>query len=176
MNNGQVMRYRYRIASGKSNIEENFNDQLKISAECRRYFEDILLEKGISKKDVLHICGALDEAVKNAVVHGNFGVRSSWRDYPKVMKYHFEELDDNVVCASDVRITCDVYKTRIEICVEDSGNGFDQSMVADPRLPENMVNGYGRGLVMINSFMDDVTFNDSGNTVTMVKYREKTTD
>ena len=41
--------------------------------------------------------------------------------------------------------------------------------VADPTAPENLMLSYGRGLMLIHTFMDEVAFNERGNEITMVQ-------
>src|SRR5206468_8528966 len=58
------------------------------------------------------------------------------------------------------------------IVIRDEGPGFDISTVPDPQTPENLERENGRGLMLIQSFMDEVAFNDRGNEITMTKWRE----
>ena len=53
--------------------------------------------------------------------------------------------------------------------ISDDGKGFDTSKLPDPTDPTAMTKPHGRGLLLMRSFMDEVRFNKSGNTVTMVK-------
>ena len=56
--------------------------------------------------------------------------------------------------------------------IRDEGGGFDVSSVPDPEAPGALEGEKGRGLSLMRTFMDDVTFNDAGNEVTMIKRRE----
>ena len=53
--------------------------------------------------------------------------------------------------------------------ISDQGPGFDTSRVHQPIDPDDLLRIGGRGLLLIRTFMDEVTFNPSGNTITMVK-------
>jgi anti-sigma regulatory factor (Ser/Thr protein kinase) len=53
--------------------------------------------------------------------------------------------------------------------IRDEGKGFDMAKIPDPTDPENLVLPYGRGVMLINCFMDEVRYNDVGNEVTMIK-------
>ena len=53
--------------------------------------------------------------------------------------------------------------------IRDEGPGFDPSTLPDPRDPSNLERTAGRGLLLIRTFMDEVTFNKAGNQITMVK-------
>jgi serine/threonine-protein kinase RsbW len=62
---------------------------------------------------------------------------------------------------------------KVEIFMTDEGNGFDPNSIPDPRSGENLYKTEGRGLLLINSYMDVVEFNEQGNQVHMVRYKEK---
>jgi serine/threonine-protein kinase RsbW len=58
------------------------------------------------------------------------------------------------------------------ICVRDEGCGFDPGELADPLAPENLLKTSGRGIFLMRSFMDEMTFQRSaqgGMEVRMVK-------
>ncbi len=54
--------------------------------------------------------------------------------------------------------------------IRDEGPGFDHRKVSDPTQAENLDRVSGRGLLLIHSFMDEVSYNDRGNEITLVKY------
>ena len=53
--------------------------------------------------------------------------------------------------------------------VRDDGNGFDPAILPDPTDPANLERVSGRGLLLIQTFMDSVRHNATGNEITMVK-------
>ena len=55
--------------------------------------------------------------------------------------------------------------------VRDEGLGFDPSLLPDPTDPANLGKVSGRGLLLIQTFMDHVEHNATGNEITMVKRR-----
>jgi serine/threonine-protein kinase RsbW len=57
---------------------------------------------------------------------------------------------------------------RLEARVTDQGAGFDPSVVPDPTSPENLSKPCGRGLFLMRQLLDEVSFNDQGNQVTLV--------
>ena len=57
----------------------------------------------------------------------------------------------------------------LEYVVKDEGPGFDPTILPDPTNAENLLNVSGRGITLMRTFMDEVTFNDRGNEVTMRK-------
>jgi anti-sigma regulatory factor (Ser/Thr protein kinase) len=70
-----------------------------------------------------------------------------------------------------VRIRERLTPDEVSYVIEDEGSGFDLSTVPDPTDPENLLKASGRGLMLIATFMDDVTFNETGNKIKMVKRR-----
>jgi serine/threonine-protein kinase RsbW len=52
-------------------------------------------------------------------------------------------------------ISCD--GENVEVIVEDQGEGFDLEELADPTKAENLLKPCGRGILIIRSFMDEVS-------------------
>lgn len=103
---------------------------------------------GYSKEAVFAVRLALDEAVSNAIRHGNGG------DVSKQVTIDFD--------ASEQQLT-------VKVC--DQGSGFQPDDLADPTREENLTEPHGRGVMLMRAYMTEVHFNDSGNCVTMVKMR-----
>lgn len=57
---------------------------------------------------------------------------------------------------------------RLQATVKDQGAGFDPASVPDPTRPENLTRSCGRGLFLMRQLLDDVSYNDRGNEVTLV--------
>jgi CheY-like chemotaxis protein len=123
------------------------------------------------ESDRLRVGTALAEALANAIDHGNLELDSKLREndlttYRKV---------------GDERSVCDPYRHRkvhvrarlapgeATFIIRDEGPGFDPNNLPDPTDPENLIKPSGRGVMLIRTFMDEVSFNDSGNEITMVK-------
>ena len=109
-----------------------------------------LEENGFGKDDMFAIHLTLEEAFLNAVRHGN-------------------KMDPT----KKVQIDYSVNEDKVEICVTDEGAGFEPDAVADPRFGDGLYRPGGRGLLLMNSYMDVVSFNERGNSVYMVRYKEK---
>jgi serine/threonine-protein kinase RsbW len=56
----------------------------------------------------------------------------------------------------------------IQARVTDQGAGFDPNAVPDPTAPENLTKPCGRGLFLMRKLLDEVSYNDQGNQVTLV--------
>lgn len=52
--------------------------------------------------------------------------------------------------------------------VTDQGSGFDPAAVPDPNTPDNLVKSSGRGLFLMRKLLDEVSYNEQGNSVTLV--------
>lgn len=103
---------------------------------------------GLSGRDLFGIRLALDEAVTNAIKHGN-------RESP----------------AKSVRIDFRVNPTAIRIEIEDQGDGFRPEEVPDPTSDENLERPSGRGLMLMREFMSRIQYNEKGNRVVLEKIR-----
>ena len=67
-----------------------------------------------------------------------------------------------------VRVEVTMQDGRLEARVTDQGRGFDPSTVPDPTEPENILKSGGRGLFLMRQLLDEVSYNDQGNQVTLV--------
>lgn len=67
-----------------------------------------------------------------------------------------------------VRVEARFTPSEIRIQVTDEGRGFDPGTVRDPTLPSNRVRAGGRGIFLIRQLMDQVEFNERGNSITMI--------
>ena len=82
------------------------------------------------------------EAANNAIVHGN-------------------KLDPEKTVMVEIRKS----KDRIEIYVEDQGEGFNYMRIPDPTAPENIENIHGRGVFLMKQLSDEVNFYKNGTKV-----------
>src|SRR5258706_957389 len=120
--------------------------------------EDLVLKQaqklGFDEDDQHKIGMSVRECMVNAVVHGNC--------YNARKKVHLE-----VVRGAD----------RLEVVIADEGEGFDISSLPDPLANENLLRHSGRGLLLMQAFMDEFTIRPRqprGTEVRMVKYAGKT--
>jgi len=66
-----------------------------------------------------------------------------------------------------VRIDADLSPGAAVVTVTDEGSGFDPTAILDPTLPENRDRSHGRGLFLLRTLADEVSFNERGNAVTL---------
>ena len=128
-----------------------------------------------SHKDRLHIGMAIEEALTNAMHHGNLEVGSDLREGESDAEYYetiANRKQQDHYCGRKVRVEAEYSDDHICIQISDEGPGFDPSSVPDPRDEENLARVSGRGLLLIRSFMDQVAHNATGNQITMTKLRQ----
>jgi CheY-like chemotaxis protein/anti-sigma regulatory factor (Ser/Thr protein kinase) len=118
---------------------------------------------------------ALEEALLNALYHGNLEVSS---DLKQENDKAFHQLATErraafPYCERSTRVTARLTPDVAEFVIADQGQGFDTSKLPDPNDPEVLLRPCGRGLMLMRMFMDEVTYNPSGDTVTMVKRRQQ---
>jgi CheY-like chemotaxis protein/anti-sigma regulatory factor (Ser/Thr protein kinase) len=114
---------------------------------------------------------ALHEAVTNAIHHGNLGLSSELRESDEKRYYQLakERREQGPYRDRRVFVTARMSRDGATFVVRDEGDGFDPRQLPDPTDPANLGRVYGRGLLLINTFMDRVEHNESGNQITMVK-------
>jgi len=125
------------------------------------------------ESDVIRISSALQEALVNAIEHGNLELDSALR-----------ELKDNTYSRLGTeRRGLDPYKDRkVHVAavfdrdqatwtIRDEGGGFDPQTLPDPTDPANLQRVSGRGLLLIRTFMDEVSFGGHANEIRMTKRR-----
>lgn len=119
----------------------------------------------------LRVSIALEEALRNAIFHGNLELTSEQREGDCAIYSQLVEERKSSPPYRDRRLTVQVRLNRQEatFTIRDDGPGFDPTSLPDPTDPENLDKVSGRGLLLMRTFMDDVTHNDRGNEVTMVK-------
>jgi serine/threonine-protein kinase RsbW len=90
----------------------------------------------------------LSEALSNAIMRGNREDRGKW-----------------------VHIRAELDATIIQLEVTDEGAGFNPAAVPEPIRPEQLDEANGRGLFLIRKLVDDVRFNEQGNSICMILRR-----
>ncbi len=100
----------------------------------------------LSKEQFNKLLVVTTEAVNNGILHGN-------KQNPE----------------KHVRLTCDVEKDKLILCIHDEGPGFNPDDLPDPLAQENLFREHGRGVFLMRSMMDSVSFErtDEGSDVVM---------
>jgi serine/threonine-protein kinase RsbW len=111
-------------------------------------------ELGFDEDDQYRIGMAVRECMVNAVVHGN--------------RYNARKK---------VHLTVSRSADKLSVTIADEGEGFDVSKLPDPLAEENLLRHSGRGILLIQGFMDEFHIRPrepKGTEVKMVKYVGKT--
>jgi serine/threonine-protein kinase RsbW len=117
----------------------------------RHVIEEVLerlSEHRWSSHDIFGVRLALEEAIVNAMKHGN-------------------RLDANKL----VRVACKMTPEHFWAEVADEGCGFDPADVPDPTDPARLDAPNGRGIMLMRNYMNRVEYNERGNIVVMEKRR-----
>lgn len=108
---------------------------------------NLIGEAGYKPRDVFGIRLAVDEAVANAIKHGN-------------------QLDPQ----KTVRISFLLDDVGVRIEIEDQGPGFRPEEIPDPTEDENLEKPSGRGVMLMREFMTKIEYSEKGNLVVLVKH------
>ena len=123
----------------------------------------------------MQIAMALDEALLNAMIHGNLEVSSELRqrdDGKPYINMIAERKQKNPYSERFVTIRLEASNENATFIIRDEGPGFDADTLCDPTDPENLERAGGRGLLLIHAFMDQVSHNEIGNEIRMVKHKQ----
>ncbi|MBW3600121.1 MAG: response regulator [Planctomycetes bacterium] len=138
------------------------------------HIQDSVTQMGVcDEADRLRLAIALEEALTNALFHGNLELSSELRDND-AERYAAEVARRSTSPPyADRRVFVDSRFTRDQayFVIRDEGPGFDPSNLPDPLDPECFDKAGGRGILLMRTFMSEVSFNDTGNEVTLIKRR-----
>lgn len=136
--------------------------------------DKILLLGICNKAELTNLRFALDEALVNAVVHGNLEIQSSAKGATLDEMMQFNNLVKERSLEpgfSDRKVTITRHLTNefVIFSIEDQGRGFDWRTLPKTLDDMEILSNYGRGLFLIRAFMTRVEFNDKGTRITLVK-------
>ena len=114
---------------------------------------------------------AIYEALMNAIDHGNLEISSK---YVKCDEVKYESIKKDRLTNPEygnrrVLTRYQVSGDRITYHIKDEGSGFNIRDIENPTTPDNLEKCSGRGIALIKMHMDEVSFNDKGNEIRMVK-------
>ena len=139
-----------------------------------RYLQDAIVQMGLcGEAECIRIGMAPEEALVNALYHGNLGVSSDLRgeDDAAFFEVAAERARQLPYRERRIYVTVDLSRQEATFTIRDEGRGFDPRSLPDPTDPENLEKASGRGILLMRAFMDNVSYNSTGNTVTLVKRR-----
>jgi serine/threonine-protein kinase RsbW len=126
-------------------LSSNFSD----ARTLQELIEKQLRQCRYDEKEIFGIRLALEEAIVNAIKHGN------QMDLGKRVHVRYRILPD-----------------RFDVGITDEGVGYDLDNVPDPLADENLERPSGRGLFLMKHYMTEVMVHPPGNRLTMYKVRK----
>jgi len=122
-----------------------FSSDLKNLNIAESILDSISVKTNLNEFIYGNILIALNEAISNAIVHGN--------------KFSQDK---------EVTVVYNIYENiKLTVSVQDEGTGFDYSLVPDPTDPENIEKLNGRGVFLIQHLADEVSYLSDGKVVKM---------
>jgi len=114
---------------------------------------------------------ALQEAVSNALYHGNLEISSELRQEDERRFYRLadERRREEPYRSRGIQVLIQIDRAAARFTITDEGPGFDTTRFAQTRGPDDLMQIGGRGLLLIRMFMDEVSYSRGGRSVTLVK-------
>lgn len=137
------------MTSSADDFAVSIPSDTSLGHEIQERIINVLESQSYSDHDLFGVRLALEEALVNAIKHGN-GMNPD----------------------KQVHIDCRFEVDRVRIVIEDEGGGFDVEAVPDPTADENLDKPGGRGIMLMRSFMNRIEYNDAGNRLVLEKVRE----
>jgi CheY-like chemotaxis protein len=168
-------RNRRRIIECLHSMDLHFElaNETSLVSPLIRYLEDhIGFLKLCDEPELVRIGVALHESLSNAINRGNLELSSDLRQEDESIYYELAEARKVMwpYCDRKVQIFASLNSDRVKFVIRDEGPGFNHQKVLDPTDAENFERIGGRGLLLIRSFMDEVSYNRRGNEITLLKY------
>ena len=174
-----INRDRQRILSSMKHRESQFvidNDPALIAPLINLLQEDLGGMDVCDANDRMRVGIALQEALSNAVYHGNLEVSSDLRQQDEKVYYDLAEQrrHQNPFRERQVSVHARFDRGGATYTIHDEGPGFDTSSLDRPIELEDLMRVGGRGMLLIRTFMDEVRHNKAGNEVILVKHGKPT--
>jgi len=166
-------------------VRNEFSFQLTNDVALIDPLIDLLLQMMMGMKlcdstDRIRVGLAIEQALLNALYRGNLEITAT--QIPSTRELLLQEsLSADLVqqrllqaryCERKIFLDAVMSADEARFVVRDQGPGFDISKLPDRGDPDALEREGGRGLLLIHTFMDEVTFNAVGNEITMLKRRE----
>ena len=140
---------------------------------------------GLIKEICLEISGVIDEAnvnlfaaalyevAINAIEHGNLGISyETKKEWIEKNIYHeklSELLKTETAKNTFVEISLEIESDCITLTVKDEGDGFKPQKAIEKIKQEDIRRNSGRGMMMMKSYFDEIKYNETGNSITLIK-------
>lgn len=139
-------------------------------------FVDVLLRRAQAADDARsasELSVALRELLINAVEHGNlelsYADKSRALESGTLARIVDQRSKDSRFARRRVTVRVRRASNTLTIVIADEGAGFDWKALPDPTDPAYLLADHGRGVLLARLSVDDLSYNDTGNVVTLVK-------
>jgi CheY-like chemotaxis protein len=137
------------------------------------YLQESTLLLGIcDQAECVRVGVALDEALTNAVYHGNLEVGAGAPNDKEFQELVEQRRRDAPYCNRRIRVTAMLTPHEAIFAIADEGCGFNPSVLPAPSDLSTLEKVSGRGIVLMRLFMDEVAFDELGRQVVLVKRRK----
>lgn len=172
----QVGRHQQRLQECLTQLESHFvlkNERPLLSALVSQLQEDMARVQMGDHAGRVRVGIALEEALVNAMYHGNLEVSSALRQESEQSYQDLarRRLQEKPYADRQIHVTSKLTRAEGVFVIRDEGPGFNPKTLPDPTDPDNLGKTTGRGLLLIQTFMDEVKFNPLGNQITLIKRR-----
>ena len=129
--------------------------------------QQVALSQGLlSPQNRVQLGVALEHALSNAMIRGN--LEFSREEMPVTnMALAQERAAQEPYSSRSVYFRSLVTREKAQFTIRDQGKGFDHKSLLESSAPESFRDGAGRGLVLIQAFMDEVEFAHDGREIRM---------
>jgi serine/threonine-protein kinase RsbW len=135
-----------RGGSNGSPLVFTIHSDLAASRDVHKAIMDRVESLNYGEQSSFAIRLALEEGLMNAIKHGN-------------------KLDPSKTVHVEAKVT----SKSTQITIEDQGKGFERTDVPDPCASENLLKCSGRGILLMEAYMDKVQYTRGGRRVKMIK-------
>ena len=130
-------------------FERSWPSRMDLKQEIMDEVVELLIGKGWVAEDDrawLYLC--FDEAVVNAMLHGNEG-------------------DPRLEVVLSVRVD----ERHWVVTVADQGDGFSEAAIPDQSQPESLLLEHGRGICIMQEWLDELTYYHGGSLAWLARHR-----
>jgi YesN/AraC family two-component response regulator len=134
----------------------------------------------VGSEDLHDVKVCLYEALYNALEHGSLEISEEEKvsilenGQQAYKEFLLQRLQDERYRDKKIHVGLWISPQDMRVAIRDEGPGFDATKRLNNMNTEELFKSSGRGLLLINSLMDEVSFNPSGNEITMRKLRAST--
>ena len=136
------------------------------------------LETYMEKKEIIRIQLGLQEAIINAIEHGNLEIDFKTKSLLKKKNGNYwdhviDRCNKEYLEKRKIKVQYYLSPDHVKYIITDEGKGFDWEHYITTLPDGNLINNYhGVGLTMLQDIFN-VSFNEKGNEITMIKYFNK---